>query len=83
MFLTSSAVIVVGGFLCFQQSQASKHPTSGPFVPFTMKHEYSMDRSLQLQLNSPSGSPEKKQMKGRHFSEGSSLTVGNALIVST
>jgi hypothetical protein len=83
MFLISPAVMVIDGFLCFQQLQASKHPTSGPFVPFTMKHAYSMDRSLQLQLNSPFDCPEKKLMKGRHFLEASSLTVGNALIVPT
>jgi hypothetical protein len=35
-------------------SWTSAFEISGPFVPFTMKHEYSMDR------------PEKKLMKGRH-----------------
>ena len=59
----------------------SRHPASGPFVPFTMKHECSRDRSLHLQLNSPVDCPQKKLMKGRHFLEASSLTIGTALIV--
>ena len=53
----------------------SRHPASGPFVPFTMKHECSRDRSLHLQLNSPVDCPKKKLMKGRHFLEASSLTI--------
>ena len=42
-----------------------RHPASGPFVPFTIKHECSRNRSLYLQLNSPFDCPQKKLMKGR------------------
>ena len=38
-------------------------------------------RFLYLQLNSPVDCPQKKLMKGRHFLEASSLTIGTALVV--